>query len=216
MWLGGLAGGVGSWLLVSRYFRSRNLDVPGWTGTECATRHGRLHTVAAVALFALPHAVWVGSLGVRFALPSSQGTEFIAAVLASITLPVQEEVIFRGVLFFGLVAAGSPVWLAAMVQALAFSLYHGQFSIEPLALQGLKGLAFSGVAWTRRSIWPALAVHAAWNLIEQARLILAGVFEPGSTIAQHWHVPLPSFVGAGFALVYLIGIARRQETRSIC
>lgn len=67
---------------------------------------------------------------------------------------------FRGILFAGLVQ-WVPAWLAAIVSALLFSMWHGEpYRIVILAVMGL-GLAFA--YYRTGSLWVPIAMHATIN-----------------------------------------------------
>jgi len=83
-------------------------------------------------------------------------------VTACLLAPLAEEVFFRGFVFTGL--AGSTGWLwAAIISSALFAASHMQIhSVVPFFAQGLL------LCWVRRSggsLWGAVAVHAAMNLL---------------------------------------------------
>jgi membrane protease YdiL (CAAX protease family) len=81
---------------------------------------------------------------------------------ACVIAPVAEEVFFRGFVFTGL--AGSTGWLwAAIISSALFAASHfDAYAIVPLFVAGLL------LCWVRRSggsLWGAVAVHFAMNLL---------------------------------------------------
>lgn len=91
-------------------------------------------------------------------------TVLVVAVLG----PVLEEAALRGVLLGALRERIGP-WPAVLVTALAFSLLHvSAWSFVPLTVLGV---ALGWLAVRSRSLWPAIALHVAYNA-----LILASAF----------------------------------------
>jgi hypothetical protein len=91
----------------------------------------------------------------------------IAAIV--IAGPYFEELYFRGALFSWL--RGKMGLIAAMLIGSAlFALAHGQFLTAAYpqgwiatGLLAMVGLAASIIAWRSGSLWPAFAMHAAFN-----------------------------------------------------
>lgn len=85
----------------------------------------------------------------------------VASVAAVVVVaPFVEELAFRGVVLTAL-ASRTPWWLAIALTALVFAASHGvAWTLVPLFLLGL---ACGWLAWSRRSLWPAIALHALYN-----------------------------------------------------
>jgi membrane protease YdiL (CAAX protease family) len=86
----------------------------------------------------------------------------LAGVLVAVAAPIVEELAFRGII---LAAAGSRwgMWPAIAVSSVLFAVYHASVWLffPMLAL----GVALGWVAWTRRSLWPAIALHVLYNAL---------------------------------------------------
>lgn len=86
----------------------------------------------------------------------------LAGVLVAIAAPIVEELAFRGII---LAAMGSRwgMWPAIAISSLLFAVYHASawLFFPMLAL----GVALGWVAWTRRSLWPAISLHVLYNAL---------------------------------------------------
>ncbi|MGW3957993.1 CPBP family intramembrane glutamic endopeptidase [Streptomyces sp. NPDC004752] len=92
---------------------------------------------------------------------ASSGIQSLAVtvVLGGILTPVGEECLFRGVLANFLYRWGP--WVAVTVSAANFAVAHGINSVMPLAF--VIGIATGLLLRSSGSIWPAVAVHVAYN-----------------------------------------------------
>lgn len=97
-------------------------------------------------------------------LAEAFGSGGIGLTLALVTVvilgPIAEELAFRGVI---LRAAGARwgMWPAIVGTAALFSAYHmTAWTVVPLFLLGI---ALGWLAWTRRSLWAAISLHALYN-----------------------------------------------------
>lgn len=83
--------------------------------------------------------------------------------------PVVEELMLRGVV---LDALGSRIgrWPAIAASALIFAALHG--TVWQLAPMTFLGLALGRLAYGRRSLWPAVALHVAYNAVIVAPVFL--------------------------------------------
>ena len=85
-----------------------------------------------------------------------------AAVLVAIAAPFAEEIAFRGIV---LPALGDRwgAWVGIGGSALLFAAYH----LQPwLAFPMLVfGAALGWLTWTRRALWPAIALHVVFNAV---------------------------------------------------
>jgi membrane protease YdiL (CAAX protease family) len=133
--------------------------------------------------------------------------------------PFAEEVLYRGFLFQQLwKRARWPVWAAALGSALVFALAHHKDLDEVVALGVLRedlatrflvlgpmilatiagGCLFAWLTWRWRSLWPAIALHAAINFWWD---ISAGGADPAiSATAQ------------GLALTLVVALTWRQTS----
>ncbi len=86
----------------------------------------------------------------------------LTVVMVVIIGPFFEEAVFRGVLLGYLVDRIGP-WPAIVASALLFSAYHvSLWEFVPLATMGV---AAGWLAVRRRSLWPAYALHLAYNAV---------------------------------------------------
>lgn len=83
----------------------------------------------------------------------------LASVMVVIVGPFVEELVFRGVLLRALSRFGALV--AVIGSAGLFALYHREpwLFVPMLAL----GTALGWLAWSRRSLWAAIALHSLYN-----------------------------------------------------
>src|SRR5262249_35058833 len=89
--------------------------------------------------------------------------------------PFAEELAFRGVILQGLAETGRPL-RAVLISAFLFSAFH----LDALGFLGRLelGLLFGFLFLSSRSIWPAIAAHAANNGVASA-IFLAFRSQPG-------------------------------------
>ena len=152
---------------------------------------------------------------------SSFGFRFHSESLLSVAVlgPFAEEVLYRGFLFQQLwKRARWPVWAAALGSALVFALAHHKDLDEALALGVLRndlttqlliigppilatiagGCLFAWLTWRWRSLWPAIALHAAINFWWD---IAAGRADPAISAAAQ-----------GLALTLVVALTWRQTS----
>jgi membrane protease YdiL (CAAX protease family) len=113
---------------------------------------------AQIALFG-PHPEAVTEI-----LKTHHGTTNFLFDLASICIiaPFAEELLFRGVIFAGLVQR-MPLWVAASLSGIIFGAAHGDpWGFVPLAVTGA-GLAL--LYYRTRSLWPNVLAHAIFNAV---------------------------------------------------
>lgn len=85
----------------------------------------------------------------------------LSALLVALVAPVVEELVFRGVVQGGLAAWGE--WVAIVGSAALFAGYH--LTAWWFVPTFLLGIALGWLAWSRRGIWPPIALHAAYNAV---------------------------------------------------
>lgn len=81
---------------------------------------------------------------------------------ACVIAPLAEEAFFRGFVFTGLAGATGWMWAAVISSALFAASHWDVYSLVPLFVSGLL------LCWVRRSggsLWGAIAVHFAMNLL---------------------------------------------------
>lgn len=86
----------------------------------------------------------------------------LAVLMVVLIGPVIEEIVFRGVLLDAF-ETRFGVWVALVAQSTLFALYH--FTPWMLVPTFILGLATGWVARTRDSLWPAIALHALYNVV---------------------------------------------------
>lgn len=84
----------------------------------------------------------------------------LTILLTVILAPIAEESIFRG-LTLGKAKTYMPLWVANVVQAVLFGIYHGQLVQGVYAF--IMGMAFGYVAIKCNSILPAIVLHMVVN-----------------------------------------------------
>ena len=93
----------------------------------------------------------------------------IAVVLVALVAPLAEELAFRGVL---LPAFGRRwgMWPSIVISSVLFASYHmNLWMVFPTVILGA---ALGWLAWTRRSLWPAIALHVLYNGVAVAAAFL--------------------------------------------
>jgi len=88
------------------------------------------------------------------------------AVLCVVVLaPFIEEIIFRGV-FLSTFETSMPRWVAVLLTAVLFAAYHA--SLWAFVPQLVLGLALGFLAISRKTLWPAIFLHALYNAVLMA------------------------------------------------
>jgi len=156
---------------------------------EMDWRCGWMGAVAGIAVFAL----WIGldwiqgvpQLGMPQALAAaSAGTRtawiVLRVVAAVVTVPIVEELAFRGYLMrrlsaaeFEKVALPSVTWLAVLSSSLVFGVMHG----ERWVAGTLAGICYGVLTKRAGRIGEAFLAHAVTNALLAAAVILKGNFQ---------------------------------------
>lgn len=210
-----LLGGIVAWLLMRQYYRARHAALAGIFGWPSDRRDPGARWTAPVcmALLLLPAAVWLAGVGIDPRLPvGMKASEALSLVGLVVTAPIHEEVLFRGVLLFGLLACGCRPVVALVVQAGLFTLAHGFESATPfhVSTRFLGGIIYGLVVLRCAGLWQAMALHIGWNLMEQARAFLSGSLVADSPVATAWHTALPAYVGIAMTMAFLVAVNRRH------
>ncbi|WP_181178955.1 CPBP family intramembrane glutamic endopeptidase [Methylibium rhizosphaerae] len=98
--------------------------------------------------------------------PENHTGLLISTFLVMVTLPVAEEWIFRLCALQGMVSLGVRAPLAVGLSALLFGGAHVSAGPTGIALIATIGACWAVITLRTRSIWPAIALHAAWNACE--------------------------------------------------
>ena len=85
----------------------------------------------------------------------------VTVLIAGVFGPFVEEVVFRGVVFGGL-ADIMPAWAAIVASALLFAVLHFNAYLTVPAF--LVGVALALIYRRQGSLWPAVMLHAAYNI----------------------------------------------------
>jgi len=88
-------------------------------------------------------------------------TSIVLAVVCVVVLaPFIEEIIFRGV-FLSTLEMAMPNWIALIVSSAIFATYHA--SLWAFIPHFVLGLALGYLAQFRKTLWPAILLHALYN-----------------------------------------------------
>ncbi len=84
----------------------------------------------------------------------------LSVALVAFVAPFAEELAFRGIVL-PVLGARWGAWPAVVTSAAVFAAYH--FSAWMFAPTFVLGVALAWLAWTRRSLWPAICLHVLYN-----------------------------------------------------
>jgi membrane protease YdiL (CAAX protease family) len=107
---------------------------------------------------------------------------FMVGISLVIIPPIVEELLFRGLLFRGLLKHFRPV-LSAIVTSLVFGLAHWQWnvSVDVFALS----LVLCFMAYKTKSLWPGIILHSTKNFIAFFFLFIMSVDQLQAWLVQH-------------------------------
>lgn len=127
----------------------------------------------------------VGELGHRwFGRPLV--SDFMAGVFAAggrnpwlhfavvVGAPVNEEFLFRGLLFTGLAGTRLGPWWAAVVSSAVWTVIHLQYDWFDLTSLFLLGLILAAAWWRTRSLWLCVLLHGLVNLTATLEMFARG------------------------------------------
>jgi membrane protease YdiL (CAAX protease family) len=123
----------------------------------------------------------------RLVLPESETTPFetllrssalvriLIAVMAVLSAPIVEEVVFRGVLYSGLRSKIGTVATTATVTLLFGAVHYQQYEGAWASLLGLLALSFvlTLIRAVTRSLLPCFVVHLIYNLIGATFILIS-------------------------------------------
>ena len=91
------------------------------------------------------------------------------ALFVVVSGPIIEEICFRGLLLDGLLKTRCRPWVAIIISAVAFGLFHGLWA--PFVTATLFGILAGWLYWRTGSIIPGLIIHIANNSLTGIDLI---------------------------------------------
>lgn len=110
----------------------------------------------------------------------SQAVGLLTVITTSILAPIAEEIGFRGVLMGGLLRMRCKPWLAIMLSAIVFGLFHGT-DIHFLGAT-LFGIIIGWVYWRTGSLIPGIIAHIVNNSIAIAFVFIPSDYEPSQML----------------------------------
>lgn len=141
----------------------------------------------------------------------SLGQGLLVIVCIAGVIPLMEEFLFRGIFLFGLSRRyGGP--FGVLFSAVLFGVVH--LGAVPALYASVAGLLLGWLALTTRSVWPGVALHAAFNAVPvllPERVISVRGFNVPSVAPEHLPHSLvwpPLVVG----LLLLVAVWRIQST----
>lgn len=84
----------------------------------------------------------------------------LSVVLVALVAPFVEELAFRGMVL-PVIGDRLSAWPAIVLSAAIYGAYH--LDVWLFVPTMVLGLALAWLAWTRRSLWPAIALHVLYN-----------------------------------------------------
>ena len=88
-------------------------------------------------------------------------TSPLGLIAGGILAPVVEEIVFRGVLVGGLLRMRQKAWVAIVVPALIFALFHGTFT--QFVGTAIFGIICGWLYWRTKSLLPGILIHIINN-----------------------------------------------------
>jgi membrane protease YdiL (CAAX protease family) len=161
------------WAIVTGFGKRPFLSSLGWDWGGFS-RSGRFFLV-----FGVVAAIYVVNIGLVQVLPESETTRFsellkssnsvrvVVALMAVVTAPIVEEVVYRGMLYSPL-KSRLGMSTSVMIVTILFVLVHfHQYEGAWASLAGLSILSFvlTLIRAVTRSILPCVAIHTVFNLV---------------------------------------------------
>ena len=88
-------------------------------------------------------------------------TSPLGLIAGGILTPIVEEIVFRGVLVGGLLRMRQKPWVAIVVPALIFALFHGTFT--QFVGTAIFGIICGWLYWRTKSLLPGILIHITNN-----------------------------------------------------
>jgi hypothetical protein len=194
------------WIVATGGGRRPFWQTIGWTWTKHLTPLWWVG--AAVLLWALSNGltqlvVWlVGAEETAFdrLIESSPDARIALAVLAVLTAPLVEEIVYRGIVYPAFHRAFGMIWAIVGVAGLFVIVHVPQYWNNPGLIFGLAFLSVSLTVVRARtgSVLPCFVIHFVFNLISATLLLL----EP--TLRQFEPKPPPTASGAEAMVIWLL------------
>lgn len=147
---------------VSEKFHSAWLVLVGLLGTRA------IATVYGLVTRELGLTPQAGTETVTRVFGTAPSGLLLAVIMLVFVGPFVEELVFRGALLRGL-EAKLGIWPAIVIQALLFAAFHRSWWL--LLPMTVLGIALGWLAHERRSLWPAIALHALYNALSVAAVV---------------------------------------------
>lgn len=151
--------------------RALGLGMPSGRGFVIASVIGVVITLlllaqmrAALTRPAVAEQVREAAAPLKDMLPSTPA-ELRRFTWVGITAGVVEELVFRGY-FVWTLSLVAPAWVAVIASSLAFGIGHAYQGAAGVIKTGVAGLVFGGLYLLAGSLWVAMFVHAALDIIQ--------------------------------------------------
>jgi membrane protease YdiL (CAAX protease family) len=95
---------------------------------------------------------------------ASAGSPLLLLLALTVSIPIVEELFFRGFILSALDSLGVPFRFAATASALAWAVIHTQYELYEVVLIFALGLLLAEARYRSRSIIPCIAMHSVFNL----------------------------------------------------
>lgn len=140
------------------------------------------------------------------------GSVIISVISTAVLAPIAEELIFRELMTRQL-RQMFPFWLANIIQALAFGVYH--MNIVQGIYAFFLGLLFGYVAYRMRSVWASIMLHGIVNVSGLVLDIILpdALFE--STIGMIIFAVLCSAIALLLTLLYRFPVSGEQNVNKL-
>lgn len=145
------------------YLKNRYPHIAAFARLRPLPYRTRALLLVPVALHLAGVALYVVLNGGLSLPPDKSADQLISTFIFVAAFPVAEEWIFRLCALQGMVSLGVRAPLAVGLSALLFSAAHLSTGLPGMAITGVLGACWGVITLRTRSIWPAVALHSAWN-----------------------------------------------------
>lgn len=136
------------------------------------------------------------------------GNIFLTLLGVGILVPIIEELTFRGILL-RIFEKGFPVYVAVLLQAICFALFHGNLLQGSYTL--ILGLIAGCLVVWYKSIWPAVMLHVGFNSVN----VLAAHFIEQNELATGFVYLISILIGFGITLYGLVKIRPWRNLKDV-